>query len=337
MNICLIGLGYWGPNLARNLKQLGALSICVDKDESKRKKILVDPTYTGINVYEDWEYLLKFADVDAVVIATPPDTHYEIAKTWLGAGKHVFVEKPMTLVATEAEELVLIAQQKNLVLMVGHTFLYSPDILKMKKIITDPAFGKLFYMYTKRLNLGKIQRPANVIEDLAPHDFSIFNYISDKRCVEVQSFGTSCILKDSEDVAFINLRYEDGVIAHLHLSWLDPLKVRETVMVGSKQMVHCDSGNKEVRIYNKCVDIAAAEENANKDFSHHLLTYKYGDMISPYIETTEPLRAEMLDFIECINSGRRPLSDGVFGWEIVKMLEAAQISLRSNGEWAEVK
>ncbi len=336
MNIAIVGLGYWGPNLARNLKQLDVLSAVVDKDPSKVEKFRNDPIYCNVKTSTSYEDSVFNSDVEAVVVATPPNTHYTIAKACLENGRHVFVEKPMTLRVDQSEELVKIANKNKLILMVGHTFLYSPDIIKMKELVQAEEFGNLYYMYSRRLNLGKIQSPANVIEDLAPHDIAIFNFISGKKCVAAQAFGTGCILDYSADIAFVNLRYEDGIIANLHLSWLDPFKIRDTVMVGSKQMIYCDSGTKELRIYNKGVDLQKQEDEASGSYSKHLLTYRYGDMITPYIDTYEPLRAEMEAFIFAIRSGKSPVSDGYMGLEVVKVLAAAQKSLRGKGEWIEI-
>lgn len=333
MKLCLIGLGYWGPNLARNLDRLGVLYAMVDKDLGRLD--FFEDTYRNVCLSDDYKDFIN--DVDGFVIATPPDTHYNIAKELLLAGKHVFVEKPLTLDLESANDLVKIADELGKVLMVGHTFLYSPDIMKVKDLVNSDDFGDIYYMYTKRLNLGKIQKPANVIEDLAPHDISIFNYISGKKCTEVQTFSHSCVLGDHAEVAFINLKYGNSFVAHLHLSWLDPLKVRETVVVGSNQMIVCDSGSKEVYVHNKGVDIDKRARVSNKDYAHHLLTYRYGDMVMPYIESAEPLFSELSDFIDSIQSSKSPISDGSFGAEVVSVMEAAQKSLREGGSWVKVQ
>jgi len=336
MYISLVGVGYWGPNLARNLKCLNVLRSIHDLDVDKINKFKLDPAYSDLIFSSRWQDILSMQDVDGIVIATPPDTHYHIAKECLLAGKHVFVEKPMTLNTKDAEDLVRTAAFNKKILMVGHTFLYSPDICKMRDLVKSEDFGQIYYMYTKRLNLGKIQRPANVIEDLAPHDISIFNFITGSRCLEVQAFGTSYILGDSEDIAFINLKYGGGIIANLHLSWLDPLKVRETVVVGSKQMIYCDSGTKEIHVYNKGVDVDKRLKEFGDSYAKHLLTYRYGDELVPYIASVEPLYAEMEEFVNCIVNNTKPVSDGSSGLEVVKVLAAAQTSLRENGVWIKV-
>lgn len=333
MKVAIVGLGYWGPNLARNLNQLGVLSMAFDIKDEVLEKFRSDVVYNNVKFSKHWEIMLDKTDVEGVVISTPPDTHYDIAKTCLANGKHVFIEKPMTLDVKDAEELVKLAKEVDRIIMVGHTFLYSPDIRKTKELVESVEFGDIYYMYTKRLNLGKIQRPANVIEDLAPHDISIFNYITGKKCIAVQSFGSSYILGDSEDISFINLKYENGIIANLHLSWLDPLKIRETVVVGSHQMIYCDSGDKEIHVYNKGVDVQKRLDEMEKSYATHLLNYRYGDEIVPYFDSYEPLRKEMEEFISCIKSGDQPLSNGDCGVEVVKTLSAAQKSLKEGGTW----
>jgi predicted dehydrogenase len=337
-NIALVGLGYWGLNLCRNLKHLDVLAAAFDLDEEKLKKFFNDKTYEGVFFDVDWEKCLGRKEIKGVVIATPPNTHYVIAKKALQKGRHVLVEKPMTLDVTEAEELVELAEKKGKILMVGHTFLYSPEIIKLKEIVNHADFGHIFYIYSKRLNLGKLQWPANVIEDLAPHDISIFNYILDKKCRKVQAFGKSYILDelDIEEVAFINMSYGDRCSAHMHLSWLDPLKVRDVVVVGSKQMAVCDSNLKKIEVYDKCVGMCAVEDLSNLNYAQHLLSYKYGNITIPYIESYEPLEEECREFVRCIENNCVPKTDGVLGLEVVKILCAMQKSLESNGGWVEV-
>jgi len=335
MKIAVIGAGYWGPNLMRNLFELGVLTHVCDKNKGALAKVRKLPQCYGVDLVQDANILMTTKSLDALVIATPPDTHYTLVKQALLVGKHVFVEKPLTLNSVEAEELVDLADKKGLVLMVGHTFLYSPDILVLKDMITNSEFGDVYYMYGRRLNLGKIQSPANVVQDLAPHDISIFQYLLDKKCLGVQAYGGSYILGDVEEVTFINFMYEDNVIVNLHLSWIDPLKIRELVIVGSKQMIKCDSLNKRIYLYNKGVDIDKRSLKSKGSYAEHLLNYRYGDEIIPYIESYEPLKAEMEDFIACVENPKAftPRSDGVLGLEVVRILEAIQKSLRRNGKW----
>lgn len=330
MKIALVGLGYWGPNLLRTFNSLGVLVAAFDLDKRKIEKFSKDPVYKGIYFGTDWTKCLDQEDINAIAIATPPNTHYEIAMEAIKHNKHLFIEKPMTLHVGEAKTIILEAEKKNLTVMVGHIFLYSPEIIKLKELISSEEFGSIQYIYTKRLNLGKLQRPANVIEDLAPHDISILNYLLDRACEKAQVVAKAHVL-DTEDVAFVNLKY-GNILCNLHLSWLDPLKIRDTIVVGTKQMVTCDSVNKCIHLYNKNVSIEKIEENV-ADYADHLLSYKYGDEIIPYIPTTEPMKIECKEFIDCINSNREPLADGKLGANVVKVMSALHQSLINNGVW----
>lgn len=336
MNLVLIGLGYWGPNLLRIFNNLGTIYAAVDKNIDRLNKFYGDPAYKGIKFEEDWQDFLTDGKVDGFIIATPPDTHYAIAMAAILNHKHVFIEKPMTLDVKESATIVDAASRKGLVVMVGHIFLYSPEIIKLKEIIQSPDFGDIHYVYTQRLNLGKIQAPANVIEDLAPHDISILNYILDAKCTEVLATADSHVLPEIVDVAFVSMKFDNGVTANLHLSWLDPLKIRNTVVVGSKQMVVCDSGTKKIEIYNQGVDIDKRKDISNTSYAQHLLSYRYGDVISPYIEGGEPMMAEAKEFVDCIEEGRQPLASGELGLDVVLTLNAMQRSLKRGQIWEKV-
>lgn len=328
--IALVGLGYWGPNLLRNFNSLGVIKRAHDLDESKLNKFRSDPNYNNIIFSSDYTESLKDSDIKGIVIATPPKSHHKIAIDTLKAGKHVFIEKPMTLDVKESEEIVAIAKEKNLIVLVGHIFLYSPEILKLKEIISSEDFGDIQYLYTRRLNLGKIQ-DCGVTWDLAPHDISIFDYLLDKTCTSVQVTTQNHVIK-ANDVAFINMYY-GGILCHMHLSWLDPLKVRQTVVVGSKQMVVCDSMSKKIKIYNNSVDIDKRSQVSNSSYANHLLSYNYGDVISPYIEGGEPMLDECKDFINCIEMGGTPVASGELGLSVVRTLDAMCKSERGGGKW----
>lgn len=331
MNLVLIGLGYWGPNLLRTFNSLGVLVAAIDLDEQKLDKFKKDPVYRDIVFGTDWLPYLNDPGVDGFVIATPPDSHYNFAFNALNNGKHVFIEKPMTLDTDQANELVAIAKEEQRVIMVGHIFLYSPEIIKLKEIISSEEFGKVQYIYTQRLNLGKIQRPANVIDDLAPHDISILDYLLDSSCTEAQVTAKPHVI-DTEDVAFINLKYND-ILCHLHLSWLDPLKVRNTVVVGTKQMVVCDSMEKSIRIYNTGIDVEKAESEMSDSYSNYLMHYRYGDVLIPHIDNFEPMKAECKEFISCIEDNTVPLASGEVGASVVATLTALRKSLKGGGSW----
>lgn len=327
MKISVVGCGTWGPNLMRTFNNMGCLLSVHDISNKNMDRFRNDPVYRDVKFTNDYRDAFAFG-ADAVAVATPPASHHKIAMVALGRGKHVFIEKPMTLDVKEAEEIVHMS--KGLTLMTGHIFLYSPEIRKLKQIIMSDDFGDVQYVYLKRLNLGKIQTPANVIDDLIPHDVSILNYVLNSECTEVSAVAKNHVL-DTADVAFVNMRYGD-VLCNLHLSWLDPLKVRDTVIVGSKQMVTCDSVNKSIHLYNKGVDLSDIEKGMNT-YDGHLLSYRYGDEIVPYIKPDEPMRLECEDFVESIRTGRRPISDGELGLSVVKVLSAVQTSAKHNGAW----
>lgn len=333
--IVIVGLGYWGPNLLRSFNRLNVLAGAFDLDSKKIKRFIKDPVYNNVFFDTNWEKCLGRSDVDGVVISTPPDTHYKIAMKSLKAGKHIFIEKPMTLEVKQAEKILKCAHELNRIVLVGHIFLYSPEIIKLKELVSKSAFGDIHYIYTQRLNLGKIQSPANVIQDLAPHDISILDYLINDKCVEVQAFGKAHIL-DTEDVAFINFKYANGVMAHLHLSWLDPLKIRNTIVVGTKQMAVCDSVTKKLELYNKQVNITKRQCVSNKTYADHLMNYKYGDVIYPYIDNYEPLIEECKDFLNSINNNTEPVANGKLGVEVVKVLVALQKSVKGDGKWVKV-
>jgi predicted dehydrogenase len=327
MKLAHVGLGYWGPNLLRNWNNLGVVVAAFDLDHLVLNKYAKQ--YPNIHFDSDWTTCLGRKDVDAISIATPPNTHYTLALEALKEDKHVFVEKPMTLEVAHAEELCEVAKKKKKMLMVGHTFLYSPEIVKLKEIIHAKDFGEILYIYSNRLNLGKIQTSANVIEDLAPHDMSIINYLIESSAVRVQAFGKCHILEDVEDVAFINIEYANGVTANFHLSWLDPLKKRKTVVVGSGQMAICDSGEAEIFVYNKGVELNIR----GQDYANHILSYRYGDVVIPYFDTYEPLTRQCETFIEAVMKNTKTDSDGEKGLEVVKTMVAAQQSLLEDGAW----
>lgn len=337
VKIGLVGLGYWGPNLLRTFNNMGSVAAAFDKDNERIKLFENNPMYNDVYFGEDYKACLGRESIKGLVIATPPHTHYNIAMDAIKANKNVFIEKPMTLNIDEAKELLELAESNNVKILVGHIFLYSSEIIKLKEIIDSKEFGEILYVYIQRLNLGKIQSPANVVEDLAPHDISILNYLLEDNCKRVSVQATKHVLNDVEDVAFINMEYSNNVTAHLHLSWLDPLKIRNTVVVGSKQMVVCDSADKTINIYNKGVDIDKRALESNKSYAAHLMSYTYGDIISPYIQITEPMITECQDFIECIENNREPKSSGKLGLEVVKTLNAMQKSILTNDIWTEVE
>jgi predicted dehydrogenase len=269
--------------------------------------------------------------LDAVVIATPPFTHYEIAKDCLQAGLHVFVEKPITLDSLHAKELVELADQKELILMTGHTFEYNPAVQTLKEIVESGELGRICYVDAARLNLGLFQPKLNALWDLAPHDLSIIIYVLGKDPLSASAAGITSILPEKHDVVYLNLEFPDNILAHLHVSWLDPCKVRRVTVVGTKKMVvYNDIDSLErIKIYDKGVE-APAYTNSFEEFQ---LSYRYGDILVPNINFKEPLKIESQHFLDCIKDGTQPRSDGRSGMKIVSILESAQQALENGGTY----
>jgi len=330
MKIAVIGCGYWGPNLVRNFVQSNQVRelICCDLDQKRldhMKKL-----YPSVKVLSDYKELLKMPDLDGVAIATPVKTHHPIAKEFLDQGKHVFIEKPMTHSYDTALELVKLAEEKQKVLMVGHTFEYTAAVNKIKEIVDNGELGKVLYISCIRVNLGLFQPDINVVWDLAPHDISIILYILGESPVSINSQGKAHFKSGIEDVATTTLNFKNGVIAFIHNSWLDPNKVRQTTIVGTKKMlVYNDIESQEkIKIFDKGVEVPPYYDT----FAEFHLSYRYGDIHSPRIEDYEPVKKECDHFLGCIQKGICPLSDGYSGLRVVSILEAANKSLNLSGK-----
>jgi predicted dehydrogenase len=327
--VALIGYGYWGPNLLRNYMELPSARmkwVC-DKDANKLARAKV--RYPAVTVTEDYSDVLSDPEVDAVVIATPISTHYNIAIAAIDAGKHVFVEKPMTASVLEAQALIAAAESRGLTLMVGHTFEYSSPVLRIKQIIDSGELGDVYYVASSRINLGLHQKDVSVIWDLAPHDFSIlFNWLGEEPEM-VSAVGRGCVRHEVPDVAFVTLRFPSGAIAEIQLSWLSPVKLRRTLVVGSKKMLLYDDTEsvEKVKLYDHGVDFKDPES-----FGEFQLSYRTGDIVAPKLETFEPLYAEAAHFLECIEANQRPITDGMAGLRVVASLEAAEKSLHNGGK-----
>jgi len=325
VSLAIVGLGYWGPNLLRNFNNLGVVKYVFDLDDNKLKKFRDTSTYRDIKFATSYKQAMTDKKLSAIVVATPPDTHYDIAREALINKKHVFIEKPMTLDVGEAENLIELSNRKNKILMVGHTFLYTPEVRKIKEIIDSGELGKIQYIHASRLNLGKFQS-ANVVADLSPHDISIFNYLLDDELNSIFSQGYSFIDKEVIEVAFVTFEYKKGATCNLHLSWLDPLKKRVTTIVGDKRMLVYDMmADEKIKIYDKGVDVL----NDTSDYGRYMLAYRHGDIWSPHVDVWEPLFLECEHFIKCIKGGEKPLTDGYNGREVVKGLVAALNSLKT--------
>ncbi len=290
--------------------------------------------YPSIDVTTDYKNILSRPDVDAVVIATPPPTHKPLAMEALAAGKHVFVEKPLSVSVAEGEEMVAAANQADRKLMVGHTFVYTAAVNKIKDLIASGELGDIYYISTERVNLGIFQENINVVWDLAPHDISILNYILDSAPEAVSTVGESYIRDTTEDVAFLTLRYPRNVMAHIHVSWLNPNKIRQTTVVGSKKMLVYDdvSSLEKIRIYDKGV----TKQPHYDTFGEFQLSYRFGDIFIPKLDDSEPLKVECQHFVDAINSGIDMRSSGNNGLDVVRVLEASDISLRENGRMVDL-
>ncbi len=328
LNVALVGYGYWGPNLLRNYMELpGArvVWVCDPRPEALKK---AQARYPAVAATTDLEVVLGDENVEAVLIATPISTHHPIAKAALEAGKHVFVEKPMTADTTQACELVELADARGLTLMVGHTFVFSPPVRKVKQIIESGELGDIYFVTTQRVNLGLHQKDVSVIWDLAPHDLSILQYWTGEAPESVSVTGRGCIVPSIPDVAFVSLRFPSGIVAEVQVSWLSPVKLRRTIVVGSQKMlVYDDTENVEkVKVFDHGVDFEEPE-----DFGEFQLSYRTGDIVAPKLPSTEPLWLEAEHFVHCVRSGEPPLTDGWAGLRVVAALEAAQASLESGG------
>ncbi len=327
-NVAVIGAGYWGPNLVRNLVENPLCSGVTVCDREPEKLSRIRRRYPGIRLLQDPQQIFGDPGIDAVMIATPPKTHYDLARKTLECGKHVFIEKPFTLSTTSAEELIGLAKQAGRLIMVGHTFEYSPPVQKIKSIIESGDLGDIFYISATRVNLGLHQKDSSVVWDLAPHDLSMLIYWLGETPSEVMATGKDFVQPGIPDVAFIFMRFASGAIAHIQVSWLAPSKLRRTTIVGSsKMLVYDDTQNLEqVKIFDKGVHYRDPDT-----FGEYQLSYRAGDIVSPKIDTFEPLQAEVTDFLESIRDGRQPGVPGEQGLRVVRVLEAVERSLTNSG------
>jgi predicted dehydrogenase len=324
----VIGYGYWGPNIVRNLSQLEEVEVVAVCDKSPISRRRAEKAYPQIHVTADPGELISSPDINAIAVITPVWTHYELAKAALEHGKHVFVEKPFTSNTEQAENLIDLAAQKNLKIMVDHTFLFTGAVQKIKRLLQEGALGKLYYYDSTRVNLGLFQHDVNVIWDLAPHDLSIIDYLIEKAPEAVVATGQSH-LNGHEDVAFMTLYFPDEVIAHINVNWMSPVKVRTTLIGGERKMLVWNDleVDEKIKIYDKGVNITSREGVYNL-----LVSYRSGDMWAPQVEQVEALRTELKYFVDCIMTDQTPFNDGNAGLRVVKMLEAANESLHRRGQ-----
>ena len=328
VRVGLLGCGYWGPNLARNLHQIPhtELTACCDLDPQVLGGLR--NLYPQATLTPDYHELLSDARIEAVVIATPARTHFTLARAALEAGKHVLVEKPLAMSSEEAESLIGLAEQRKRVLMVGHIFEFHPAVRMIKSLIETGELGELYYVYSTRVNLGRVQSDINALWSIAPHDVSILHYLLGCVPESVSARGGTFLNGKVEDVVFLVLSFANGVLGHVHASWLDPSKVRRMTVVGSRRMVVYDdvAGEGKIKIYDK--GVYRKGEDAYGEFQYKVHS---GDIAIPKVEMIEPLRAECIHFAECIRKGEKPRTDGLNGLRVVQVLEAAQASLESGG------
>jgi predicted dehydrogenase len=331
VNVAVIGCGYWGPNLIRNFCEVSEAKVVACSDSRELRLNYIKQRFPFIKTYQNYIDILNDKAIDAVSIATPVSTHFKIAKEALLAGKHVLVEKPITTKSKDAEELIEIAKSKKKTLMVGHTFEYSGAIHKIKEIVDSKEIGDIYYFDSNRVNLGLFQKDINVAWDLAPHDISMMLYVMGLKPLQVRASGGAYINKGIEDVLYIFLNFPKGIIAHIHVSWLAPVKYRRTVIAGSKKMVVYDDVEniEKVKVFDRGVVVTDA--GSEKGIFDRQLFYRTGDVMSPKIDTTESLNVECNHFIDCIRNNKKPRSDGESGLWVVKILEAAEESLKNNG------
>ena len=329
IKVGLVGCGYWGPNLVRNLRQAPDCQLKVLCDASENRLAHMRRLYPEVAATRQYDDLLQDAELDAIVIATPVRFHYTMAKAALEAGKHVFIEKPIARTGAEAQELVTLAQKQGLVLMVGHTFLFSPAVRRMKEIIDAGDIGQVQYISARRLNLGLFQKDINVAWDLAPHDISILLYLLEESPLSVSCQGASHVSRGIEDVTMMYLNFRKNRCAFIHNSWLDPKKVRQMTVIGSQRMIVYDDTEplEKLKIYDARVEVPPHYDT----FAEFTYSYHYGDAYVPYIKQDEPLKLECANFIESIREGVEPVTNGQLGMEVVRILEAANESLKQKG------
>jgi predicted dehydrogenase len=335
ISVGVVGCGYWGPNLIRNFAENEGAELRWVCDKDARHLSKIARRYPAARAAPDYAELLSDPRLDAVVVATPVATHFEFTRRALEAGKHVLVEKPFTASVREAEKLIALSEARRLTLMVDHTFIYTGAVRKIKEMVAAGELGDLLYFDSVRVNLGLFQRDINVVWDLAPHDFSIMDYVIGRNATELMATGSCHIEPGIENIAYVQLRFGDSVIANFHFNWLSPVKIRRTLIAGSRRMIVYDDiePTEKVRVYDKGVtrneDGPVEEEEAYKT----LVSYRTGDVWVPQLDSTEALRYVCAEFLDAIRDSRPSPSDGAAGLRVVRLLEAAQQSINDGGRW----
>ncbi len=330
VNIGVIGCGYWGVNYVRIFSELRNTQVALICDQRADRLEEIGRRYPEAKLTTDVEDAAQVRGLDAVIIATEATSHYRVAAPFLAAGKHVLIEKPLTTNSRDAEELIALAQSRGVTLMVGHTFVHNDGIRKVKSYVQNGQVGHVYYLYGRRTNLGPIRRDVNALWDLAPHDIAIFNYILDSVPEWVSAVGAKVLRNHREDVGFISLGYPQGIVGHIHVSWAEPNKVREIVVVGSDKRVVFDDLNalERVRVFEKGV---APEVPEAETFGEYQLRMRDGDIVSPKIEINEPLKQQVIHFVESVMRGQPPITGGKDGLEVVRVMEAIDRSVERQG------
>lgn len=330
INVGVIGCGYWGPNVIRNFQELKETKVSAVCDLNKSQLKYIKDKYPAIKTTTRYGEILRDRKIDAVAVITPVETHFELGKEALRHGKHLFIEKPMTRTSEQARQLTDLAHKKKKVLIVDHTFIYTGAVRKMKEIIQKSQLGRIYYFDSVRVNLGLFQHDVNVIWDLAPHDISIMDYLIEDTPVSVSATGVCHVNSGIENIAYITARFKRNLIAHFHVNWMAPVKVRLILVGGSKKMIVYDDmeSSEKIKIYDKGVVVT----RDRRSIYNALIDYRVGDMRAPHLNQTEALKLECADFAQCILKGVQPINDGHAGLRVVRVLEAAQRSLENRGK-----
>jgi predicted dehydrogenase len=328
LRVGVIGYGYWGPNIVRNLHALDNCRVAAICDRSSGALARAAKTYPGVELTTDFNAVLTSPDIDAVAVVTPVWTHFDLAKSALLNGKHVFVEKPFTSTSAQAQELIELAERKNLTIMVDHTFLYSGAVRKIKQLVDNGTLGSLYYFDSTRVNLGLFQHDVSVVWDLAPHDLSIMDYVIGQKPEAVVATGANH-LNGVADMAFVTVYFPGTTIAHINVNWLSPVKVRTTLIGGTEKMLVWNDlePDEKIKVYDKGVQIANGQSVYDL-----LVSYRSGDVWAPKVEQTEALKLELGTFVDCVMNNKTPINDGIAGLRIVRLLESAEQSLNERGK-----
>lgn len=334
IKIGVIGYGYWGPNLVRNFSETPGITVASVADLDPKKLEIVQKRYPGVKTTSRFQDLLENKDIDAIAIATPVNTHFELGMAVLKAGKHLWLEKPMTETSEQARKLVNEAEKRNLVLIVDHTFIYTGAVRRMGDMVKSGELGQILYYDSTRINLGLFQRDVSVIADLAVHDFSILDYLLGEQPVAVSAVGTNHFPGAPVNLSYITLFYDSGIIAHVNVSWLAPVKVRQILIGGSKKMITYDDlePSEKIKVYDKGISFT----DDPQQIYEMRVGYRTGDMWAPKVDSTEALRLEGEHFVDCIENGKTPMTDGSLGFRVVELIEAATRSMHQRGRSVEL-